>query len=119
MTFVATCLLYTSKVDESKAESIKTFNETIVSLIPTLKSYILNYLVENGLNKKSELTVTELIAEIYLMLYDNINERPTDDTRFSGWVFYKAKKWLDTYLAQSSNISPEQIDIQRLAMRCV
>lgn len=106
-----------AKVDESKAESIKTFNETIVSLIPTLKSYILNYLVENGLNKKSELTVTELIAEIYLMLYDNINERPTDDTRFSGWVFYKAKKWLDTYLAQSSNISPEQIDIQRLAMQ--
>lgn len=106
-----------AKIDESKAESIKTFNETIVSLIPMLKWFILNYLVEHGLNRKSALSVPELIAEIYLMLYDNINERPNDDARFSGWVFSKAKKWLDGYLAQSSDISPEQIDIQRLAMQ--
>jgi len=106
-----------SRVDESKAESIKIFNETIVSLIPMLRSYILNYLVEHGLNKKSDLSVPSLIAEIYLMLYDKINERPTDNARFSGWIFSKTKKWLDNYLAQSSNTSPGQIDIQSLVMQ--
>lgn len=106
-----------AKMEESKAESIESFNKTIVSFIPTLKSYILNYLIEQGLNKKSELTIPELINEIYLMLYNNITERPTDDTRFLGWVFSETKKWLDNYLVQSANTNRKQIDIHSLAMQ--
>lgn len=106
-----------AKMEESKTESIETFNKTIVSFIPTLKSYILNYLIEQGLNKKSELTIPELINEIYLMLYNNITERPTDDTRFLGWVFSETKKWLDNYLVQSANTNRKQIDIHSLAMQ--
>ncbi|MFA9370535.1 MAG: hypothetical protein ACERIH_02400 [Labilibaculum antarcticum] len=106
-----------AKAEANKVESVKIFNETIVGLIPTLKYYILNYLVEHGLNKKSELSVLELIDEIYLMLYNNITERPTDDTRFLGWIFSKSKKWLDNYLVQSSNTILSQIDIQSLAMQ--
>lgn len=106
-----------AKAEENKAVSIETFNETIISLIPTLKSYILNYLVEHGLNKKSELTVPELFDEIYLMLYNDITERPTDETRVLGWIFSKAKKWLDNYLEQTSNTSRGNIDIQSLGMQ--
>lgn len=106
-----------AKMEESKAESIETFNKTIVSFIPTLKSYILNYLLEQGLNIKSELTIPELINEIYLMLYNNITERPTDDTRFLGWVFSETKKWLDNYLVQSANTNRKQIDIHSLTMQ--
>lgn len=105
-----------AKAEENKAESIETFNETIVSLIPTLKSFILNYLAEHGLNKKSELSLPELIDEIYLMLYNSITERPTDDTQVLVWIFSKAKRWLDDYLEQSSNTSLGQIDIQSLGM---
>jgi len=106
-----------AKMEKSKAESIETFNETIISLIPTLKSYILNYLVENGLGKKSELTLPELIDEIYLMLYDSITERPTDNTLVLGWIFSKTKKWLDNFLVQSANANLGQIDTQSLAMQ--
>ncbi|MFA5555294.1 MAG: hypothetical protein WDA68_12200 [Phycisphaerae bacterium] len=106
-----------SKVEETKVESIKLFNETIVNLIPTLKSYILNYLIEHGLNKETELTVPEIINEVYLMLYNNLSDHPTDDSKLIGWMFSKTKEWLDNYLQQSSSTSISQIDIQSLAIK--
>ena len=105
------------ELDKNKHDNSKeAFNETISRLLPALKRYVLNYLDINGKGKKAKLSIQEIIDEIYLTIFNKINQRPDDENQFVNWMFAVAKEWLDKNIIETQPAANEkQLDIQQLA----
>lgn len=97
------------------------FDRVMVQIIPTLKEYILTYLKENGIRKKTSFTIQEIMDEVYLELYNRLPQRPREEQQFISWIYSETKEFLDKNIlavcTPAVDSSGEYLDLEKMATR--
>jgi len=90
------------------------FEHLIKKLLPSLHNYILRYLQTHGQDIKLQMSVQEIIDEVYIHLFDRFNERSMSSNCLSSWIYHITREFLDNHLKENP-VEKEQLDISRLA----
>ena len=90
------------------------FDHLIKELLPALNTYILRYLKTKGSGIKINLSINEILDEIYINLYEQFDKLPVNTDDAISWIYGTAREYLEKILAQN-NHEREKIDISRLA----
>jgi len=107
---------HTKTLEQLHSENEKEqFSYLIRQLSPSLKQYALRYLSLHGEDKKITLSNQEIMAEIYLNIFEKFKERPENTAQFSAWSYKISRETLQMILEKHTYRNENQIDIDMIA----
>ena len=107
---------FADKLDHLYAEKEREqFNHLIQQLSPSLKQYALRFLKLHGKDRKTALTMQEMLDEIYIALFERFSERPAETDKQSAWSYKIANETLKKLLEQYTEEATHKVDFEALA----
>ena len=91
------------------------FNHLIQQLTPSLKQYALRFLKLHGKDRKTALTMQEILDEIYIALFERFSERPAETDKQTAWSYKIANETLKKLVERYTEDAAHKVDLEALA----